>query len=174
MYINEVKFKLSKSEKKCKGFGGGQQNEEKYLWAIQINCKSLYDVIVETLCRPGNFSLILFLMTSTDCCSKSTLLKFFKEYHQSVKQFWIQIRLDILSGLIWFQIICKGYECYRQQLISYDSITIKIVTDCSLPVGCISARFGYFHVHMCESVICAFLFLLNTTEYGIMDSGQSG
>ena len=31
MYINEVKFKLSKkSEKKCKGFGGRQQNEEKY------------------------------------------------------------------------------------------------------------------------------------------------
>ena len=28
----------------------------------------------------------------------------------SVKQFWIQIRLDVLSGLIWIQTVCKGYQ----------------------------------------------------------------
>ena len=28
MYINEVKFKLSKKREKCKGFGGGQHNQE--------------------------------------------------------------------------------------------------------------------------------------------------
>ena len=35
--------------------------------------------------------------------------KFFQEYHQSVKQL-IQIRPDILSGLIWIQTVCKGYQ----------------------------------------------------------------
>ena len=30
--------------------------------------------------------------------------------HQSVKHFWIQIRPDVLSGLIWIQTVCKGYQ----------------------------------------------------------------
>ena len=29
--------------------------------------------------------------------------KIFQEYHQFVKQVWIQIRPDVLSGLIWVQ-----------------------------------------------------------------------
>ena len=35
--------------------------------------------------------------------------KFFQEYHlcQTV---WNQIRPDILSGLIWVQTVCKGYQ----------------------------------------------------------------
>ena len=36
--------------------------------------------------------------------------KFFQEYHQNVKQFWILIRPDSLSGLIWVQIVCKSYQ----------------------------------------------------------------
>ena len=36
--------------------------------------------------------------------------KFFQEYNQSVKTVWIQIRLDILSGLIWIQTVYKGYQ----------------------------------------------------------------
>ena len=31
----------------------------------------------------------------------------FQEYHQSLKQFWIQIRSDVLSDRIWVQAVCK-------------------------------------------------------------------
>ena len=36
--------------------------------------------------------------------------KLFQEHYQSVKTVWIQIRPDILSGLIWFQTVCKNYQ----------------------------------------------------------------
>ena len=36
--------------------------------------------------------------------------KFFQKYNKSCQTIWIQIRPDILSGLIWVQNICKGYQ----------------------------------------------------------------
>ena len=36
--------------------------------------------------------------------------KFFQEYHQSVKKVWIQIRPEVMSGLIWVQTVCKSYQ----------------------------------------------------------------
>ena len=35
--------------------------------------------------------------------------KLFQKYHQS-QSVWIQIRPDILSGLIWFQALCTGLK----------------------------------------------------------------
>ena len=35
--------------------------------------------------------------------------KFFQEYHHS-QTVWIQIRPNILSGLMWVQTVCKGYQ----------------------------------------------------------------
>ena len=35
----------------------------------------------------------------------------FQEYLQSVEHFWIRIKPDFLSGLIWVQTVCK---CYQQ------------------------------------------------------------
>ena len=35
--------------------------------------------------------------------------KFFQEYHEC-QTVWIQIRPDILSGLIWVQTVCIGYQ----------------------------------------------------------------
>ena len=35
--------------------------------------------------------------------------KFFQQYHQCQTD-WIPIRPDILSGLIWGQTVCKGYQ----------------------------------------------------------------
>ena len=35
--------------------------------------------------------------------------KFFQKYHQCHKV-WTQIRPNILLGLIWVQIVCKGYQ----------------------------------------------------------------
>ena len=34
----------------------------------------------------------------------------FQDYDQNVKQFWIQILPDGLSGLIWVQIVCKSHQ----------------------------------------------------------------
>ena len=38
--------------------------------------------------------------------------KFFQEhlYVTRVSNFWIQIRPNILAGLIWVQAVCKGYQ----------------------------------------------------------------
>ena len=55
------------------------------------------------------------------CCLLTFFSKLtsFRKSYQSFKQFgsrsecqivWIQIRPDILSGLIWVQIVCKGYQ----------------------------------------------------------------
>ena len=61
---------------------------------LRIKCFEL------TLCLLGTFSEFFVL-----CCffSKST----FSSMCQTV---WIQIRPDILSGLIWVQTVCKGYQ----------------------------------------------------------------
>ena len=54
------------------------------------------------------------------CLFVSVLFFFFSKLHQSTSSFWkilsecqtvwIQIRPDILSGLIWVQTVCKGYH----------------------------------------------------------------
>ena len=44
-------------------------------------------------------------------CKINFFEKFFRVYHQSFQTFWIQIRPDILSGLIWIQTVCN---CYYQ------------------------------------------------------------
>ena len=48
-----------------------------------------------TLCMMGNFACFF--------------LSFLKN-SQLVKQFWIQIRTDIMSVLIWVQTVSKGYQ----------------------------------------------------------------
>ena len=35
---------------------------------------------------------------------------FFQEYHPESQTVWIQIRPDVLLGLIWVQTVCKGYQ----------------------------------------------------------------
>ena len=50
----------------------------------------------------------MFLLSTDFFLSK---IRFFKKlvygYHQTV---WIQIRPDIMSGLIWVQTVCNGYR----------------------------------------------------------------
>ena len=59
---------------------------------------------------------IFVLFCSVLIFSKSTLAKNYFRDTVSVKYLtvWIQIRPGILSGLIWVQTVCKGYE--RQEL----------------------------------------------------------
>ena len=48
-------------------------------------------------------------MSSSDFLKTNILEKLFQEYHQC-QTVRIQIRPDILSGLIWIQTVCKGYQ----------------------------------------------------------------
>ena len=80
-----------------------------------------------TFCILGNFSCL--------CChllilSKLTLMKFktfFKELYQNVKQFGLITETNIMSVLIWVQIVCNGYQqttfflfcCFTSQVKSY-------------------------------------------------------
>ena len=59
-----------------------------------------------TLCMLG----YLYAVLSPNDFFKVNLYKiFFQEYHQCQK-IWIQIRQDVLSGLIWVQAVCKSYQ----------------------------------------------------------------
>ena len=72
--------------------------------------------------------------------SKSFIFeKFFQEYHLSVRD-PIQIRPDVLSGLIWVQNVCKGY----QQTTSGGKELTQRVCSTAVQLGC-------FHcMNMCK------------------------
>ena len=78
--------------------------------------------IVITLCKLGNFTCF--------CCCLLTFFKinffkkFFLEHYQIVKQFWIQIRTDILSVLIWVQAVCKDYQQITSIAASKERVNI--------------------------------------------------
>ena len=61
-----------------------------------------------TLCPLGNFScfIVVCLFFSKSTFSKNS----FKNIPSECRTEWIQIRPDILSGLIWVQYVCKGHE----------------------------------------------------------------
>ena len=49
-------------------------------------------------------------LPSADFFSKSTFQKILSGITSEYQTDWIQIRPDILSGLIWIQSVCKSYE----------------------------------------------------------------
>ena len=52
----------------------------------------------------------MLFFSSADFFNINFFKKLFQENHLSVKQRWIQIRPDVLLGLIWVQIVCKSYQ----------------------------------------------------------------
>ena len=58
------------------------------------------------LCLLGSFSSFL---SSADFFQIIFFEKFFQEYHQC-QTVWIQIRPNILLGLIWVQTVCQGHQ----------------------------------------------------------------
>ena len=51
----------------------------------------------------------VFLLSADDFFQNQLFQNLFQEYHQC-QTVWIQIRPDILAGLIWVQTACKGYQ----------------------------------------------------------------
>ena len=66
-----------------------------------------FQTFVLILCLLGIFSYFFVV-----CCFYK--INFFKKILSGIpsecQTVWIQIRLDILSGLIWVQTVCKGYQ----------------------------------------------------------------
>ena len=68
------------------------------------------------MCWP-NYSLSSFFYTanfltylwSADFFKINFLKNYFRKFHQC-QTVWILIRPDVLSGLIWVQTVCKGYQ----------------------------------------------------------------
>ena len=56
---------------------------------------------------PGKFFMLFCRLL---ICSKSTFQKILRGIQSECQTEWIQIRPDILSGLIWVQSVCKCYE----------------------------------------------------------------
>ena len=61
-----------------------------------------------SICMLGNFSRFCYRLPTF--FKIIFFKKFFQDNYQSVKLFWIQIRTDVLSVLIWVQAVCKGYQ----------------------------------------------------------------
>ena len=60
-------------------------------------------------CMLGTVILLDFLLF-TDFFSKTNLKKIFSGIATEYQKAWIEIRPDILSGLIMDQTVCKGYQ----------------------------------------------------------------
>ena len=81
----------------------------------------IIDHLIFLTCYPlGNFSCFFVV------CRFFLKINFFEkknqEYHQC-QTVWIQTRPDILSGLIWVQTVCKGYQLRRQRVKLSEYIT---------------------------------------------------
>ena len=70
------------------------------------------------------------------------------QYHQAVKQFWIKIRPDILSSLIWVQTVCKGCQQIAKVVPSRQRVlnTKELVDTTLQSVKLISFGFNFFHL----------------------------
>ena len=65
-------------------------------------------VVRLTCCMLGIFFMIL--LSSADFFLNYFFFKYLLEMPSECQTFWIQIRHNILLGLIWDQIVCKGYQ----------------------------------------------------------------
>ena len=60
----------------------------------------------------GNFCtfVLLYFLSSADFFQNQLFQKFLSGTQSECQTVWNQIRTDVLSVLIWVQIVCKGYH----------------------------------------------------------------
>ena len=88
-----------------------------------------------TLCMLGNFAcfFIVWIFYLKTEFFKKNLLGIPSEY-QTV---WIQIRPDILSGLIWVQTVCKAYQQRKKSTLAgkeLKGLFLKATWSCEIEV----------------------------------------
>ena len=76
---------------------------------LKVNSRWFKNYISAKMCIFISFWIFQFLHTLLYCAIFNSLNSGFFLYHQGVTV-WIQNRPDILSGLIWVQTVCKGYQ----------------------------------------------------------------
>ena len=59
------------------------------------------------------------LLSSADYFQSQVLRKILSRIPSECQTIWIQIRPDFLSGLIWVQTVCKGYQQTTSELFVY-------------------------------------------------------
>ena len=64
--------------------------------------------MILTLCLQGNF--FYDILSSADFFLKSTFSKRVSRLVSECQTVWVEIRPNVLSGLIWVQTVCKGYQ----------------------------------------------------------------
>ena len=85
----------------------------------------------------SNINLTLYLLRNFACFFVASLLffkiNFFEKNISGIpsvcQTFWIQIRPDILSGVIWMQTVCKGYPQTTHKDKGLISANLKSLTD---------------------------------------------
>ena len=74
--------------------------------------------------------------------------KFFQEHFKSVKQVWIQIRINVLSVLIWVQIVSKGYQQMTEVVVARKELNFRCASN--LISVCIMVK--YIRLQQQESI----------------------
>ena len=62
------------------------------------------------LCSPGEFFLFFFFLSSADFFQNQFFRKILSGIRSECQTVWIQIRPDILSGLVWVHTVYKSYQ----------------------------------------------------------------
>ena len=88
-----------------------------------------------------NLTSIYHMRFCRDIIKKNSIHYFFNSFHfacffkknlsgipSEFQTVWIQIRPDILLGLIWVQTICKGYQQMTKVATSGERVKVPIMT----------------------------------------------
>ena len=91
---------------------------------VKLVCLIFPFIMVLTLCILGNFACLF--LSSANFFQNQPFRKILSGLPSGCQTVWIQIRPDILSGLIWVQTVFKGYQ--QTTLVSKELI-LNSVTD---------------------------------------------
>ena len=97
-----------------------------------------------TVCPQGKFTCFFVVCC---CIFKSTLRKIVSVISSECQKDWIQIRPDILSGLILVQFVCKGYEqttLEDKELIHRHIVSLYIHTQLTSRINCLNCGLVLF------------------------------
>ena len=82
-------------------------------------------LITLTLCMLGNFACFFVVC---DFFLKSNIsIKNLSEIPSECQTVWIQIRPDVLFGLIWVQTLCKGYQQMTKVATSRERVNKSMI-----------------------------------------------
>ena len=81
------------------------------------------------------------ILSSADIFQNKLFEKFFQEIPSECQTVWIRIWTNVLSGLIWVQTVCKGYQqrTLGDKELRYTELTADVIS--SIPI-CLQTCFS--------------------------------